>query len=43
MAIIFHRFVTGYQERTLHHRFGYAYARYVQTVPRLDPRPPRHG
>jgi protein-S-isoprenylcysteine O-methyltransferase Ste14 len=43
MAITFHRFVIGYQERTLHRRFGYAYAGYVQTVPRWIPRPPRHS
>jgi hypothetical protein len=26
MAILFHRFMIGYQERTLHRRFGFAYA-----------------
>jgi protein-S-isoprenylcysteine O-methyltransferase Ste14 len=43
MAILFHRSVTGYQERTLHHRFGCAYAGYVPMAPRWIPRPPRHG
>jgi hypothetical protein len=26
MTILFHRSVIGYQERTLHRRFGFAYA-----------------
>jgi hypothetical protein len=34
MAILFHRFVTGYQERTLHHHFGKVYAGYVRIAPR---------
>ena len=41
MAILFHRFVTGYQERTLHHHF--AYAGYVRKAPRWIPRPPRRN
>jgi protein-S-isoprenylcysteine O-methyltransferase Ste14 len=34
MAILFHRFVTGYEERTLHRRFGCTYPGYVPRVPR---------
>jgi hypothetical protein len=40
MAILFRRFVTGYQERTLRHRF--AYAGYVRKAPRWI-RPPRRN
>ena len=39
MVIFFHRFVIGYEERTLRRRF--AYAGYVQRAPRRIPRPPR--
>jgi protein-S-isoprenylcysteine O-methyltransferase Ste14 len=41
MAILFHLFVTGYEERTLRRRFGDAYLEYRRTVPRWFPRPPR--
>jgi hypothetical protein len=42
MAILFHRFVTGYQARTLYRRF--AYAGDVRNAPRWIPRPPaRHS
>ena len=43
MAILFHRFVTCYQERTLHRRFGCAYAGYVRMVPGWIPRQPRRS
>ena len=39
MVIFFHRFVIGYEERTLRRRF--AYAGYVQRAPRRIPHPPR--
>jgi protein-S-isoprenylcysteine O-methyltransferase Ste14 len=43
MAICFHVFVVGYEERTLRRRFGDAYANYLRTVPRWIPRPPTQG
>jgi protein-S-isoprenylcysteine O-methyltransferase Ste14 len=43
MAVFFHVFVTGYEERTLGRRFGAAYLEYRRTVPRWIPRRPRHG
>jgi protein-S-isoprenylcysteine O-methyltransferase Ste14 len=43
MAVCFHLFVTGYEERTLRRRFGSTYLEYRRTVPRWIPRPPRHG
>jgi protein-S-isoprenylcysteine O-methyltransferase Ste14 len=42
MAVCFHLFVTGYEERTLRRRFGSAYLEYRRTVPRWLLRPP-HG
>ncbi len=41
MAAVFHLFVIGYEEPTLHRRFGDAYAGYARTVSRWIPRPPR--
>jgi len=41
MAILFHRFVIGYQKRTLHRRFGCATAGDVGKAPRWISRPPR--
>jgi protein-S-isoprenylcysteine O-methyltransferase Ste14 len=41
MAVFFHLFVTGYEERTLRRRFGPSYLEYQRTVPRWLPRPPR--
>jgi protein-S-isoprenylcysteine O-methyltransferase Ste14 len=41
MAVCFHLFVIGYEERTLRRRFGPAYLAYRQAVPRWIPRPPR--
>jgi len=43
MAISFHLFVIGYEERTLRRRFGHTYARYLRTVPRWIPHPPQRG
>lgn len=43
MAITFHLFITGYEERTLRRRFGRGYLEYRQAVPRWIPRPPHHG
>ena len=43
MAVFFHLFVTGYEERTLRHRFSSTYPEYRRTVPRWIPHPPRHG
>jgi protein-S-isoprenylcysteine O-methyltransferase Ste14 len=43
MALAFHAFVVGYEERTLRRTFGETYAEYVRTVPRWIPRPPRGG
>ncbi len=42
-AIFFHLLVIGYEEPTLHRRFGETYAEYRRTVPRWIPRPPRRG
>jgi protein-S-isoprenylcysteine O-methyltransferase Ste14 len=42
MAVFFHLFVTGYEERTLRRRFGPSYLEYQRTVPRWVPRPARH-
>jgi protein-S-isoprenylcysteine O-methyltransferase Ste14 len=41
MAVFFHLFITGYEERTLARRFGPAYLAYQRSVPRWIPRPPR--
>ena len=41
MAVFFHLFVTGYEERTLGRRFGGTYLEYRRAVPRWIPRPPR--
>lgn len=38
MAICFHLFVIGYEEQTLHRKFGEDYTEYRQTVPRWIPR-----
>ena len=43
MAVFFHLFVTGYEERALRRRFGGPYLEYRNSVPRWIPRPPRHG
>jgi protein-S-isoprenylcysteine O-methyltransferase Ste14 len=43
MAVCFHLFVTGYEERTLRRRFGAGYLEYRRTVPRWIPRPPPRG
>ena len=40
MAIFFHLFVTGYEERRLARRFGDSYLEYRRTVPRWIPRRP---
>ena len=40
MAVTFHLFITGYEERTLDRRFGRAYQDYLATVPRWIPRHP---
>ncbi len=40
MAVCFHLFVTGYEERTLGRRFGPTYLEYRRMVPRWIPRPP---
>ena len=40
MAVCFHLFVTGYEERTLARRFGPAYLEYRRVVPRWLPRKP---
>jgi protein-S-isoprenylcysteine O-methyltransferase Ste14 len=40
MAVCFHLFVTGYEERTLRRRFGRAYLEYRRTVPRWLLHPP---
>jgi len=42
MAVFFHLFVTGYEERTLRRRFGDTYLEYRHMVPRWIPRPPGH-
>jgi protein-S-isoprenylcysteine O-methyltransferase Ste14 len=41
MAVACHLFVIGYEEPTLDHAFGAAYAEYRQRVPRWVPRQPR--
>jgi len=41
LAIAFHVFVIAYEEPTLRRSFGDTYERYVATVPRWKPRPPR--
>ena len=41
MAVFFHLFVTGYEERTLRRRFGLSYLEYRRTVPRWLPHPLR--
>jgi protein-S-isoprenylcysteine O-methyltransferase Ste14 len=43
MAVLFHLLVTGYEEPTLHRRFGSTYPEYQRMVPRWIPRRPRHG
>jgi protein-S-isoprenylcysteine O-methyltransferase Ste14 len=43
MAVFFHLFVTGYEERTLRRRFGDTYLEYRSTVPRWIPRRPCRG
>jgi protein-S-isoprenylcysteine O-methyltransferase Ste14 len=43
MAVFFHLFVTGYEERTLRRRFGRTYLEYRRTVPRWILRPPHRG
>ena len=43
MAVIFHLFVTGYEERTLRRRFGSTYLDYRRTVPRWIVRPLHRG
>jgi protein-S-isoprenylcysteine O-methyltransferase Ste14 len=43
MAVFFHLFVTGYEERTLRRRFGRAYLKYRREVPRWILRPPHRG
>ena len=40
MAVFFHLFVTGYEERALRRRFGRTYLEYRHTVSRWIPRPP---
>jgi protein-S-isoprenylcysteine O-methyltransferase Ste14 len=40
MAVCFHLFVTGYEERTLRRRFGPPYLEYQSAVPRWLLRPP---
>jgi protein-S-isoprenylcysteine O-methyltransferase Ste14 len=43
MAVCFHLFVLGYEERVLRRRFGRGYAEYQSTVGRWIPRAPRYG
>jgi protein-S-isoprenylcysteine O-methyltransferase Ste14 len=43
MAVLFHLFVTGYEEPTLRRHFGRTYLEYQRMVPRWIPRRPRHG
>ena len=43
MALLFHLFVTGYEEPTLRRRFGPTYVDYRHEVPRWIPRRPHHG
>lgn len=42
MVIVCHLFVIGYEESTLHRRFGDTYDGYLRTVPRWIPRRPSH-
>jgi len=41
MAVLFHLFVVGYEERTLRRRFGYGYLEYQHAVRRWLPARPR--
>jgi protein-S-isoprenylcysteine O-methyltransferase Ste14 len=43
MAVFFHLFVAGYEERTLRRRFGGSYLEYRRAVGRWIPRPPPRG
>jgi len=43
MAVFFHLFVAGYEERALHRRFGSSYREYRRMVSRWIPHPPRRG
>jgi protein-S-isoprenylcysteine O-methyltransferase Ste14 len=43
MAVFFHLFVTGYEERALRRRFGSSYREYRHMVSRWIPHPPRRG
>ena len=43
MAVFFHLFVTGYEERRLSRRFGDSYLEYRHEVPRWIPRRPRRA
>ena len=43
MAVFFHLFVTGHEERVLRRRFGGTYLEYRTSIPRWIPRPPRRG
>jgi protein-S-isoprenylcysteine O-methyltransferase Ste14 len=42
-AVSFHLFVIGYEEPTLHGRFGKTYDEYLRAVSRWVPRAPRRG
>ncbi len=43
MAVTFHLFVTGYEERKLSRSFGGSYTEYRRAVPRWIPRPTHHA
>jgi protein-S-isoprenylcysteine O-methyltransferase Ste14 len=43
MAVACHLFAIGYEEPTLRRRFGDDYQKYLATVPRWIPRPPRRA
>ena len=43
MAVFFHLFVTGYEERALRRRFGSSYQEYRHMVSRWIPRRPHRG
>ena len=43
MAVLFHLFVTGYEEPTLRRRFGSTYLEYQRMVSRWIPRRPQPG
>ena len=43
MAVVFHMFVIGYEERRLGRRFGDTYLEYRREVPRWIPRRPRRA